>query len=63
MIIRMFSPHTLTEHQLYNRLVLGITKVDEIVLVPQNLVGEIAHKPIMVAKKCDGLGPHHKKEG
>lgn len=64
LIIRMFSPHMLIEHQLYNRLVLGITKVDERVLVPQNLMGEIAHKPVMVAKKkCDGLGPHHKKRG
>lgn len=25
--------------------------MDEIVLVPQKLVGDIAHKPIMVAKK------------
>lgn len=47
----MFSPHMLIEHQLYNRLVLGNTKVDERVLVPQNLMGEIAHKPVMVAKK------------
>lgn len=60
MTIHMFSPCRLINHKLYNRIGVGNTKVDEVALVPKELMGETGSWVHDGGKKYGDLGPHHR---